>query len=152
MQPSHAIADLHFAPARLGAARLEGAYAWRSFIDSGALVAAGSDAPVEAGDPRIEFYAAVARRDLEGRSGAGWHPEQAVEREAALKMLTLWPAVAAFQEDELGSIAPGKRADFTAFDRDLLAVPAAQILRAQPLLTVVDGRVVWRAGAAAGIQ
>jgi len=152
MQPSHAIGDLHFAPARLGRARLEGAYAWRSFIESGAIVAAGSDAPVEAGDPRIEFYAAVARRDLEGRSGAGWHPEQAVEREAVLKMLTLWPAVAAFQEDELGSIAPGKRADFTAFDRDLLAVPAAQILRAQPLLTVVDGRVVWRAGAAAGIQ
>lgn len=152
MQPSHAIGDLHFAPARLGQSRLEGAYAWRSLVESGAIIAAGSDAPVEVGDPRIEFYAAVARRDLEGRSDAGWHPEEAVERDTALKMLTLWPAVASFQEDELGSIVPGKRADFTGFDRDLLTVPAREILQARPVLTVVDGRIVWRAAGAAGIQ
>ena len=67
MQPSHAIGDLHFAPARLGRDRLPGAYAWRALIDAGAIVAGGSDAPVEQGDPLIEFYAAVARKDLEGR-------------------------------------------------------------------------------------
>ncbi|GAB4517633.1 MAG: amidohydrolase [Parvularculaceae bacterium] len=145
MQPSHAIGDLHFAPDRLGLDRLVGAYAWRSLIDSGAIIAAGSDAPVERGDPRIEFYAAVARKDLTGFAGEGWHAEQAVTREEALKMLTLWPAYAAFQEDILGTIEPGKRADFTIFDRDLMTVPEAEILEAQVVMTVVDGEIVYRA-------
>lgn len=146
MQPSHAIGDLHFAPDRLGLDRLVGAYAWRSLIDAGSIIAAGSDAPVERGDPRIEFYAAVARKDLTGFSGEGWHAEQAVTREEALKMLTLWPAYAAFQEDILGTIEPGKRADFTIFDRDLMTVPEAEILEAQVVMTVVDGEIVYRAG------
>ncbi len=84
MQPSHAIGDLHFAPARLGSERLGGAYAWRSLLASGAVVSGGSDAPVEVGDPRIEFYAAASRRDLAGYQGANWHPEQALMRPQAL--------------------------------------------------------------------
>ncbi|HUG99099.1 MAG TPA: amidohydrolase [Gammaproteobacteria bacterium] len=98
MQPSHAIGDLHFAPRRLGLERLRYAYAWRSLLDSGALVIGGSDAPVEVGDPRIEFHAATTRTDLEGYSGEGWHPEQAVTWDEAVKMFTLWPAYAAFEE------------------------------------------------------
>ncbi|HYE48393.1 MAG TPA: amidohydrolase [Azospirillaceae bacterium] len=145
MQPSHAIGDLHFAPARLGEARLAGAYAWRALVEGGNRIAAGSDAPVERGDPRIEFYAAVARKDLKGFQGPGWHPEQAVDRATALKMLTLWPAAAAFQDQELGSIAVGKRADLTVFSADLMAVPEAEILAVRPLLTVVDGKVRFRA-------
>jgi predicted amidohydrolase YtcJ len=74
MQPSHAIGDLHFAPARLGMDRLEGAYAWRSMLREGVRLAGGSDAPVERGDPLIEFYAAVARKDLKGFSGPDWRP------------------------------------------------------------------------------
>lgn len=98
MQPSHAIGDLHFATRRLGLDRLQYAYAWRSLLDSGALVIGGSDAPVEVGDPRIEFHAATTRTDLEGYSGEGWHPEQAVTWDEAVKMFTLWPAYAAFEE------------------------------------------------------
>lgn len=145
MQPSHAIGDLHFAPARLGLDRLAGTYAWRSFIDAGSIVPGGSDAPVERGDPLIEFYAAVARKDLEGFSGEGWHPEQAVSRTEALKMFTAWPAYASFREDELGTIAPGMRADFSVFSGDLMTVPEAEIPHLHAVMTVVDGAIVHRA-------
>ena len=145
MQPSHAIGDFHFAPARLGDARLDGAYAWHSLVDLGVVVVGGSDAPVERGDPLIEFYAAVARRDLEGFQGPDWRPDEAVDRATALKMFTLWPAYASFREAELGTIEVGKRADFTAFDIDLMTVPEADIPKGQAVLTVVDGAVVYRA-------
>ena len=92
MQPSHAIGDLFFAPDRLGPDRLDGAYPWRSLIDAGSIIAGGSDAPVERGDPRIEFYAAVARRGLNGYQDANWRPGEAVTRAEALKMFTIWPA------------------------------------------------------------
>jgi predicted amidohydrolase YtcJ len=145
MQPSHAIGDLHFAPARLGDARLDGAYAWHSLVDRGVIVVGGSDAPVERGSPLIEFYAAVARKDLEGFQGPDWRPQEAVDRMTALKMFTIWPAHASFREAELGTIEVGKRADFTAFDIDLMTVPEADILKGQAVLTVVDGEVVHSA-------
>jgi len=145
MQPSHAIGDLHFAPDRLGMDRLVGAYAWRDLLDAGAVIVGGSDAPVEIGSPLIEFYAAVARKDLQGFSGEGWHPEQAVTREEALAMFTSAPAYASFQEDVLGTIEVGKLADFTVFDRDLMTVAEADILEAKPVMTVVNGEIVWRA-------
>jgi predicted amidohydrolase YtcJ len=145
MQPSHAIGDLHFAPARLGDARLDGAYAWHSLADLGVIVVGGSDAPVERGAPLIEFYAAVARRDLQGFQGPDWRPHEAVDRQTALKMFTLWPAYASFRENELGTIEVGKRADFTAFDVDLMTAPEADIPKGRAVLTVVDGVVVHRA-------
>jgi predicted amidohydrolase YtcJ len=144
MQPSHAIGDLYFAPDRLGPDRLAGAYAWRALIDSGSIIAGGSDAPVEQGDPRIEFYAAVARKDLKGNSSGNWHPEQKVTREEALKMFTVWPAYASFRESELGTIQPGKIADFTGFTGDIMTIPEAEILTVEPLITVVGGAVTWR--------
>lgn len=147
MQPSHAIGDLHFAPARLGDARLDGAYAWHSLVDLGVIVVGGSDAPVERGDPAIEFYAAVARRDLSGFQGPDWRPDEAVDRMTALHMFTLWPAYASFREEELGTIEVGKRADFTAFDIDLMTAPEAELPNARAVLTIVDGEVVYRAGA-----
>ncbi len=142
MQPSHAISDLYFAPARLGLERLAGAYAWQSFIKLGVPVAGGSDAPVERGEPLIEFYAAVARKDLQGRSGDGWHPEEKATRAQALKMFTVWAAFAAFEEDQRGTIEPGKLADLTIFDKDLMTVPELEILTAKCLLTVVNGEIV----------
>ncbi len=145
MQPSHAIGDLHFAADRLGDARLDGAYAWHTLVDRGVIVVGGSDAPVERGDPLIEFYAAVARRDLNGFQGPDWRPNEAVDRATALKMFTLWPAYASFREKELGTIEVGKRADFTAFNIDLMSVPAADIPKGRAVLTVVDGEVVYRA-------
>jgi predicted amidohydrolase YtcJ len=146
MQPSHAIGDLYFAPDRLGADRLAGAYAWRALIDSGSIIAGGSDAPVEQGDPRIEFYAAVARKDLKGASGENWHPEQKVTRAEALKMFTAWPAYASFREKELGTIEPGKIADFTVFSGDIMVIPEAEILTVEPRMTVISGAVAWQAG------
>ena len=145
MQPSHAIGDLHFAPRRLGPDRLDGAYAWRSLIDAGAIIAGGSDAPVERGDPRIEFYAAVARRDLKGFSGPDWRPEEAVTRAEALKMFTLWPAIASFQEADYGTIETSKAADFTIFAQDIMTIPAADIPGVKVVMTVVGGDVVYEA-------
>ncbi|MFC2950355.1 amidohydrolase [Marinicaulis aureus] len=145
MQPSHAIGDLFFAPDRLGTNRLDGAYPWRSLIDAGSIIAGGSDAPVERGDPLIEFYAAVARRGLDGYQDENWRPEQAVSREEALKMFTIWPAYASFQEGLLGTIEPGKRADFTVFSKDIMTIPEQEILTAKPVMTVVDGEIVFRA-------
>lgn len=145
MQPSHAIGDLDFAPQRLGLKRLDGAYAWQSLIKAGSIVPGGSDAPVEKGDPLVEFYAAVARKALDGHSGPGWHPEQAVDRQTALKMFTAWPAYASFREHDLGEIKMGERADFSVFSADLMSVPEAQILKARALMTVLDGKVAWRA-------
>lgn len=143
MQPSHAIGDLYFAPARLGPERLKGAYAWRTLIDSGAIIAGGSDAPVERGEPMIEFYAAVARRALDGFANADWHREQRVTRAEALKMFTLWPAFASFEETERGTIAVGKVADFTVLSADIMEIPEAEILKTQCVMTVVGGEVVW---------
>ncbi len=150
MQPSHAIGDLYFAPARIGPRRLFGGYAWRALIDSGAIIAGGSDAPVEQGDPRIEFYAAVARKDLQGKDGgADWHSEQAVTREEALKMFTIWPAYASFRESDLGTIEKGKLADFTGFTGDIMTIPEAEILKVQPAITVVGGKIVFKRAAGA---
>jgi predicted amidohydrolase YtcJ len=143
MQPSHAIGDLFFAPARLGKARLHEGYRWNDMLKSGAIIAAGSDAPVEVGDPRIEFYAAVHRHSLDGFANADWHLEEAVSRAQALKMLTLAPAYAAFAEGSRGTLEAGKKADVTVFDRDLMVVPPAEILKAQTVLTVVDGVMVF---------
>jgi hypothetical protein len=144
MQPSHAIGDLFFAPARLGMDRLAGAYAWNTLLENGTVIAGGSDAPVEVGSPLIEFYAAVARKSLKGESRDGWHPEQTLSREQALALFTSAAAFASFQEDDLGTIEPGKLADFTVFDRDLMTVPEAEILEAKPLMTMVGGEIVWR--------
>jgi len=141
MQASHAIGDLHFAGDRLGQERLANAYLWRTLIDKGAIIAGGSDQPVEIGDPRIEFYAAVARKDLDGYSGEGWHPELAVTREEGLKMLTIWGAVAAFQENSLGSIEVGKFADVAVFDKDWMTIPLDQIMSSSNTLTIVHGKI-----------
>ena len=146
MQPSHAISDFFFAPARLGENRLASAYPWQSLLKSGAIIAAGSDAPVERGEPMIEFYAAVARKSRDGFTGPGWHPEQAVTRDQALKMLTRWPAFAAFEERDKGSIEAGKLADLTILSDDIMKIPEPDILRTRCLMTVVGGEIVYDSG------
>lgn len=145
MQPSHAIGDLKFAPDRLGRDRLYGSYAWQSLLNAGAIVVGGSDAPVEIGTPQIEFYAAVARKDLEGFSSEDWYAEEALSREQALTLFTSAPAYAGFMEDALGTIEVGKLADFTVFDRDLMTIPEAEILQANTVMTVVHGEIVFSA-------
>jgi predicted amidohydrolase YtcJ len=147
MQPSHAIGDLFFAPRRIGMERLQGAYAWETLIKSGNQIAGGSDAPVERGEPMIEFYAAVARKPLPARAlGAstdGWHPEEAMTREQALKAFTLWAAYAAFEEDLKGTISAGKLADFTVLSADIMKIPEPEILQTRNVMTIIGGQVVY---------
>jgi len=145
MQPSHAIGDLHFAPSRLGDTRLNGAYSWTSLIKSGVIIAGGSDAPVEQGNLFVEFYAATARHDLKGFQGPNWHPEEAVTRENALKMFTLWPAIASFQEDKIGSLIVGKKADISVFNIDLMTVAEEDIPKGKTVMTIIAGDIVYSA-------
>ncbi len=126
-----------------GKERLAGAYAWQSLLKSGAIIAGGSDAPVERGEPMIEFYAAVARKSVKGFSGDGWHPEQAVSREQALKMFTAWPAYAAFEEKDKGSIEVGKLADLTVLSKDIMKIPEPEILTTTCAMTVIGGEIVF---------
>jgi len=144
MQPSHAIGDLHFAVDRLGMERINNAYAWRDLIDKGLIIAGGSDAPVEIGDPRIEFYAATSRKDLTGFHEDGWNLDQKVTREEALKMFTIWPAIAAFEEDIRGTLEVGKLADITVFNKDLMTIPEEEIMSAKNILTILDGKIIYQ--------
>jgi hypothetical protein len=143
MQPSHAIGDLHFAVDRLGLDRINNAYAWRDLIDIGLIIPGGTDAPVEIGDPRIEFYAAVTRKDVDGFYAEGWNLHQRVTREEALKMFTIWPAIASFQEDVKGTIEKGKLADLSIFNKNLMTIPDHEILESKNVLTIVGGREVF---------
>jgi len=143
MQPSHAIGDLHFAIDRLGLERINNAYAWRDLIDQGLIIAGGTDAPVEIGDPRIEFYAAITRKDIDGFHAEGWNLNQRLNRLEALKMFTIWPAIASFEDDIKGTIEVGKLADFSIFDKDIMTIPEQEILSIKNVYTIVGGRVVY---------
>jgi hypothetical protein len=148
MQASHQTSDMYWAGARLGETRLLGAYAWRSLLDAGSIVPNGSDFPVERVNPLISFHAAVSRQDADNWPAGGWHPAQRMTRDEALRAMTLWPAVAAFQERDMGSLSVGKYADFVVLDRDPMRVPAEDILGTRVLATWIAGRPVYEAPAA----
>jgi predicted amidohydrolase YtcJ len=149
MQPTHATSDMYWAEDRLGPERVRYAYAWRALLDSGARLAFGSDFPVEAINPMLGLFAAVTRQDAEGQPEGGWFPEERVTREEALRGFTLEAAHAAFMEERVGSLETGKQADFVVLDRDIMQVPAADILETRVLETWVDGKVVFDAEAEA---
>ena len=145
MQASHQTSDMYWAGARLGTHRLPGAYAWRALLDAGVVIPNGSDFPVEFVNPLISFHAAVSRQDSNDWPAGGWYPEQIMTREEALKSMTIWPAYAGFQEGEMGSLTPGKHADFTVLDQDIMRVPASLILKTRVLSTWVGGKAVYEA-------
>jgi predicted amidohydrolase YtcJ len=145
MQASHQTSDMYWAGTRIGPTRLLGAYAWRSLLHSGVVVPNGSDFPVEQVNPLISFHAAVSRQDANDWPAAGWYPEQRMTREEALRSMTIWPAYAGFQEDVLGSLTPGKHADFVILDQDIMQVPAELILRTKVLATYLGGKAVYEA-------
>ena len=144
MQPTHATSDMPWADERLGEKRLETSYAWKSLQESGAHLSLGSDFPVEDVDPLEGFYAAVTRQDAEGHPEGGWLPDERLSRRAALHGFTREAAYAAFQEDRIGSLEPGKRADFVMLSRDIMQVPADQILGTEVTATYIDGEKVYQ--------
>ncbi len=143
MQPAHCTSDMPWAVSRLGPVRARYAYAWRSLLDAGNTLPAGSDFPVEAPDPLFGFYAAITRQDQQGMPEGGWYPEQRMTREEALKSLTLWPARAAFQEAVAGSLEPGKRADLVVLGGDIMTMEPSRIPRTPVEMTIVGGKIVF---------
>jgi predicted amidohydrolase YtcJ len=143
MQATHATSDMNMAEDRIGAERLKGAYAWRKLLDSGAVLANGSDFPVELANPMHGLYASVTRQSLAGLPEGGWHAEEGLSREETLHSFTLAAAYAAHQEDRLGSLEPGKWADFIVVDRDYFTIPASETDDIQVVQTWVGGEMVY---------
>ena len=127
VQPTHATSDMYWAEDRLGEERVKGAYAFKDLLDKAGLVALGTDFPVEQVSPFLTFYAAVARQDLEQYPEGGFQMENALSREETLKGMTIWAAYSNFEEDEKGSIEPGKFADFVVLSDDLMTIPSEEI-------------------------
>jgi predicted amidohydrolase YtcJ len=147
MQPTHCTSDMYWATERVGPERARGAYLWKTFLREGVPVPAGSDAPVESIAVVPGLHAAVTRQDAKGWPEGGWHPEERVTALEALRMFARDAAWAAFEEQHRGTIAVGKRADLTVLDRDITAIPPAEILAARIALVLVGGRVVHEEGA-----
>ncbi|HXJ78934.1 MAG TPA: amidohydrolase [Candidatus Methylomirabilis sp.] len=143
MQATHCTSDMSWAEERLGPERLQGAYAWRSLLDTGVIIAGGSDFPVESPNPFHGIHAAVTRRPLSGEN-RGWQPEQRMTREEAVRSFTTWNAYASRQEDDVGALTPGRRADLIVCSEDVFTCPEERIKEIVPQLTMVGGAVVYQ--------
>src|SRR5256885_12810676 len=140
MQATHQTSDMYWAPNRLGYARSLGASAWRSLLNTGVVVPMGTAFPVESVNPFFTFHSAVTRQDSDNWPPGGWFPAERMTREEALKSITLWPAFAAFQEHDLGSLTSGKLADFVILDRDIMTVAPEGLVGTQVIATYIGGR------------
>jgi predicted amidohydrolase YtcJ len=144
MQATHATSDLPWAPTRLGAQRVEeGAYVWQKLMKTGALIANGSDFPVEEPNPMLGIYAAITRQDENGNPANAWQPDQRMSRDETLKSFTINAAFAAHAEKELGSLTPGKLADLVVLSKDIMTIPPKEILTTTVTTTVIGGKIVY---------
>ena len=143
MQPLHATEDMHFAEARLGPERMKGAYIWKTLLENDVVVATGTDYSVSPYNPFYTLHAAVTRQDRENNPPGGWYPEEALSREEALYAATMAGAYTMHAEDVLGSIEVGKLADFLVIPVDYMTIPAEDIWKITPDMTVVGGNVVY---------
>ena len=146
MQPTHCITDKRFYEKRIGPERCKGAYAWRSLINAGSILAFGSDYQVEPLNPMEGLYAAVSRKDRLGEEGEGWFPEQKLTMEDAIKYYTLGSAYAQFMEDRKGMIKSGYLADIIITDKDLMTIPETEIMKTKVDYTITGGKVVYTSG------
>ncbi|TBW28307.1 amidohydrolase [Gramella sp. KN1008] len=144
VQPTHATSDMYWAEERLGAERIKGAYAYKKLLDQAGIVALGTDFPVEQVNPFLTFYAAVDRQDTDNFPEGGFMKDQALSREETLKGMTIWAAYSNFEEDEKGSIEPGKFADFVILDRDIMEVEIDSVPETKVLYTFVNGEQVYK--------
>ena len=149
IQPSHCIDDMRWAERRIGRQRCAIAYGFRSFVDAGATIAFGTDWYVEPLNPLLGLYAAVTRQFPDGTPPGGWFPEERISMEQAVEYYTLGSAYAEFAEGRKGSISEGKLADFVMLSRDIFTIPPREILDTAVAVTVVGGKVVYEASAAA---
>lgn len=143
MQPTHATSDKNMAEDRLGKERMRGAYAWQTFLKQGSIIAAGSDFPVELADPFFGLHAAVTRQDRDNQPAGGWYPAEAMSKLEAFRSFTLDAAYAAGQDNTLGSIEPGKWADFIVLDQNPFTQPAATLWQQRVLATYIAGKPVY---------
>ncbi len=146
MQPTHCISDKKFCEKRIGTERAKGAYAWKSLADAGATLAFGTDYQVEPLNPMEGLYAAVTRKDRLGEDGEGWHPEQKIKMEEAIKYYTLSSAYSQFMENRKGMIKTGFLADIVIMDKDLLTIPENEIMKTKVDYTIIGGKVVFTSG------
>jgi predicted amidohydrolase YtcJ len=144
MQPTHATSDMNMAEDRIGAERLKGAYAWRTFIDQGSRLASGSDFPIELANPFYGIHAAVTRQNRQNLPIKGWISEQSISITEAIRSFTIDAAWAAHQETTLGSLEVGKWADFIIVDRDIFNEPQESIWKTEVLQTWIAGAVVYQ--------
>ena len=140
VQPTHATSDMYWAEDRLGD-RVKGAYAFKTLLNNAGTIALGTDFPVEDVSPFLTFYAAVARQDTSGYPKGGFQMEEALTREETLKGMTIWAAYSNFEEEEKGSIEPGKSADFVIYDKDMMTIPLNEIPTIKAEQTFIDGIV-----------
>jgi predicted amidohydrolase YtcJ len=143
VQPTHATSDMYWATDRVGAERMKGAYAYKQLLDQNGWIPLGTDFPIENISPLYTFYAAVERKDLKGFPEGGFQTENALTREEALKGITIWAAKAGFEENEKGSLEPGKAADFVILDKDIMQIPGSDLPDAKVLRLFVDGKEVF---------
>jgi predicted amidohydrolase YtcJ len=148
MQPTHCITDKRFAEKRIGTRRCRGAYAWQRLLDEEAMIAFGSDYPVEPTNPLEGLYAAVTRKDRAGETGNGWFPDQKLSMEKAIELYTLGSAYAEFMEDSKGIIKEGYLGDVVIFNNDLMSIPHDQIMSTKADYTIVGGQIVYKRKAA----
>ncbi len=145
MQPIHCTSDMPWVPARLGKTRAQDeAYVWRTFLKNQVFLAAGSDAPIESLNPFHGLYAAITRKDHEGRPENGFYPEQSLTLNEALVAFTQGGAFAEFQEHQKGHLSPGALADFVVLSQDIFNIKAKEILNTKIEMTVIDGKIVYQ--------
>ncbi len=145
VQSTHCTSDMYWADERVGPERIKGAYAWQQLLVQNGWLPNGTDFPIEHISPLLTYYAAVSRQDLEGYPEGGFQPDEVLSREEALRSVTIWAAKGSFEEDEKGSLEPGKDADIVILSQDLMTVDVKAIPEINVLYTIVNGEMVFKA-------